>query len=405
MLRRSTARLLRQAASAGVAQTQEAHLIAAAAAASAPALTKISSLQHFQSSFSTTRLSQPYSGQYTSYSSLYRTFSSAAVPAPETSEQNSPQQRQQQQPPKPKTGHRLAAILPPTQALPAQNVRVEATYVGSAINIYDLMARPECQGHYKRLHKGTVILSLDPTTEISETSEADGMPLGPYLVATTYGSAVFFNVESTDKEEWLTVLRSVAAEPAPLGEKRYNEEYSVAVVPELPAWSQLEPECIRLQTLDLRNMQVIAQVLAQSVALDFYSAHVERTIETFCSMNLEMAESASIAGVDKQVLLRLVAENNIVMTEIISKLGVHERYDIAWKYVQYGRIWEFLRAELEMEPRFKTLDMKLNLIQDNLKYFLEILQARKSDSLEWTIIILIAVEIVLSLYELKLGWL
>ena len=93
------------------------------------------------------------------------------------------------------------------------------------------------------------------------------------------------------------------------------------------------------------------------------------------------------------------------MTEIISKLGVHERYDIAWKYVQYGRIWEFLRAELEMEPRFKTLDMKLNLIQDNLKYFLEILQARKSDSLEWTIIILIAVEIVLSLYELKLGWL
>ena len=118
-----------------------------------------------------------------------------------------------------------------------------------------------------------------------------------------------------------------------------------------------------------------------------------------------MAESASIAGVDKQVLLRLVAENNIVMTEIISKLGVHERYDIAWKYVQYGRIWEFLRSELEMEPRFKTLDMKLNLIQDNLKYFLEILQARKSDSLEWTIIILIAVEIVLSLYELKLGWL
>ena len=68
--------------------------------------------------------------------------------------------------------------------------------------------------------------------------------------------------------------------------------------------------------------------------------------------------------------------------------------------MQYGRIWEFLRAELEMEPRFKTLDMKLNLIQDNLKYFLEILQARKSDSLEWTIIILIGAEICLSLYEL-----
>ena len=37
-----------------------------------------------------------------------------------------------------------------------------------------------------------------------------------------------------------------------------------------------------------------------------------------------------------QVLLQLVAENNIVMTDIINKLGVHERFDIAWKHVNYG---------------------------------------------------------------------
>ena len=53
---------------------------------------------------------------------------------------------------------------------------------------------------------------------------------------------------------------------------------------------------------------------------------MERTLETFCSMNLEMAESANLARINKQHLLQLVAENNIVMTEIISKLGVHERW-------------------------------------------------------------------------------
>ena len=42
-------------------------------------------------------------------------------------------------------------------------------------------------------------------------------------------------------------------------------------------------------------------------------------------MNLEMVETANTARISKQVLLQLVAENNIVMTEIISKLGVHER--------------------------------------------------------------------------------
>ena len=35
--------------------------------------------------------------------------------------------------------------------------------------------------------------------------------------------------------------------------------------------------------------------------------------------------------------------------------------------VPAGKIWEFLRSELEMDGRFKTLESKLNLIQDNLK--------------------------------------
>jgi uncharacterized Rmd1/YagE family protein len=43
---------------------------------------------------------------------------------------------------------------------------------------------------------------------------------------------------------------------------------------------------------------------------------------------------------------------------------------------------------------------QVTLIQDNVKYFLEILQNRKSDTLEWTIIVLIAAEIVLGLYEI-----
>lgn len=53
----------------------------------------------------------------------------------------------------------------------------------------------------------------------------------------------------------------------------------------------------------------------------------------FRSMNLEMAETANFKNINKQHLLSLVAENNIVMTEIIAKLGVHERYDIAWKVI------------------------------------------------------------------------
>jgi uncharacterized Rmd1/YagE family protein len=53
-----------------------------------------------------------------------------------------------------------------------------------------------------------------------------------------------------------------------------------------------------------------------------------------------------------------------------------------------------------VEARFETIEDKLELVQSSLKYFLELRQHSKSDTLEWTIIILIGAEIAISLYEM-----
>lgn len=282
--------------------------------------------------------------------------------------------------------------------------RVEAMYVGSMINIYDVMNLKEYRNNFKSIHKGSALIGLHSDTHATTntTTTTNTLPYGPYMSVTSYGSAVFFGASKEMKRQCLSVLlqnAKVVSDPL-LDHTLYNEEFTMSVDPTISTWSSLDPDCIVLQKMDLKNLQVISHVLAQSVALDFYSNHVERTLETFCSLNQEMMESANIGKLNKQVLLQLVAENNIVMTDIISKLGVHERYDIAWKFAKYGSIWDFLRTELEIETRFETLDMKLNLVQDNLKYFLEILQNKKSDTLEWIIIVLIAMEIVLSLYQI-----
>lgn len=72
--------------------------------------------------------------------------------------------------------------------------------------------------------------------------------------------------------------------------------------------------------------QVISQVLAQSVALDYYSSHVERMLGQFTQINKEMKETLNLKKINAQELLRLVAENNVIMTDIITKLGVNERW-------------------------------------------------------------------------------
>ena len=114
-------------------------------------------------------------------------------------------------------------------------------------------------------------------------------------------------------------------------------------------------------------------------------------------------------------------------------------------HFQYVNVWEGLREEFEVEPRFNNLKYKLNLIQDNTKvlhfaawariwfcslvphgrthkppprthahlsivlsqFFLEIMHNQKSNMLEWVIIVLISAEIVvcsMDLCDIKPTW-
>ena len=62
---------------------------------------------------------------------------------------------------------------------------------------------------------------------------------------------------------------------------------------------------------------------------------------------------------------------------------------------------EHLRREFDLIKRFENFDWKLDTIQQQAKFYLDIIQNQKSDFLEWTIIILIAIEICVSLYDMS----
>ena len=67
------------------------------------------------------------------------------------------------------------------------------------------------------------------------------------------------------------------------------------------------------------------------------------------------------------------------------------------------QIWDEMRSEFELEERFHGIEFKISLVQDNVKYFLEVLQNQRSDFLEWIIIVLISTEICVSVYDIVNG--
>ena len=60
-----------------------------------------------------------------------------------------------------------------------------------------------------------------------------------------------------------------------------------------------------------------------------------------------------------------------------------------------------MREEFDIDQRFEHIEFKLNLIQQNAKFFLEVLAHQKSNSLEWIIIVLIMFECVLMCMEMS----
>ncbi len=61
-------------------------------------------------------------------------------------------------------------------------------------------------------------------------------------------------------------------------------EMMIRIQPDLEVWSKHSPEAITLQQLDWSNLRVVAAVLGQSVALDYYARLVTLSLQFIRSL-------------------------------------------------------------------------------------------------------------------------
>ncbi|GAV63714.1 DUF155 domain-containing protein [Cephalotus follicularis] len=217
-----------------------------------------------------------------------------------------------------------------------------------------------------------------------------------YMVVFQYGSIVLFNVHEDDVDVYLKIVEKHASGLLP---EMRKDEYEVREKPTLNTWMQGGLDYIMLQFLNIDGIRTIGSVLGQSIALDYYVRQVDGMVAEFTDINRGMEKTGTFT-MDRKKLFQLVGKANSNLADVILKLGLFERSDIAWKDAKYAQIWEYLRDEFELTQRFASLDFKLKFVEHNIRFLQEILQNRKSDFLEWLIIVLIGAEIIISLYDL-----
>ncbi|KAL8052194.1 hypothetical protein ABFX02_06G196700 [Erythranthe guttata] len=217
-----------------------------------------------------------------------------------------------------------------------------------------------------------------------------------YMVVFQYGSIVLFNVRDHEVDGYLKIIERHSSGLLP---EMRKDEYEVREKPNLNTWMQGGLDYITLQYLNVDGIRTIGSVLGQSIALDYYVRQVDGMVAEFTDINRGMEKTGTFT-MERKKLFQLVGKANSNLADVILKLGLFERSDIAWKDAKYAQIWEYLRDEFELTARFAGLDFKLKFVEHNIRFLQEILQNRKSDFLEWLIIILIAAEILISVYDI-----
>ncbi|MQL74123.1 hypothetical protein Taro_006466 [Colocasia esculenta] len=217
-----------------------------------------------------------------------------------------------------------------------------------------------------------------------------------YMVVFQYGSAVMFNVSDDEAEGYLEIVCKYASGLLPDTRK---DDYAVVEKPLLMTWMQGGPDHIVLKNLDADGIRIIGSVLGQSIALDHFIRQVDGMVEEFTDINRVMEKTGTFT-MERKKLFQLVGKANSNLADVILKLGLFDRSEIAWRNAQYDQILEYLREEFELTQRFGNLDFKLKFVEHNIHFLQEVLQKRRSDFLEWFVIVLLIADNLIAIYEI-----
>ena len=280
---------------------------------------------------------------------------------------------------------------------PSLDVRVRSVHAAQTFDIVKILSKvftpdPTVMRHY--FGKTSLIVQLKPSSP--------GEPFR-FVAVYRFGSVVFFNMTTREAGKLLDSIKKYGSKTTAAGFER-RENFGVVVQPQLSQMEDVDvvtgDYCV-VESLDMNSVSVIANILAQTTALDSYNDIAEELLENFAAINSTVRESGNFTEMEKDSLFRVVAQNNSIFIDMISKLGIKERSDTAWNLSQYEEVHERMKEEFEIDNRFDNIELKLDMIQQNAKFFLEILHNQKTNTLEWIIIVLIMFECVLMVLEMS----
>jgi uncharacterized Rmd1/YagE family protein len=216
------------------------------------------------------------------------------------------------------------------------------------------------------------------------------------ILVFSYGVVVLFGFDPKNAKRIAKQLTRYGVEPV---EKPRIEEYEVAVDPGRKP--SVEFDFVILDRLDPDYLYVIAEVLAQSVAIEYVEERAAEIVAKFEKVYEGLEQEGKLRADEIGIRKAIGAGRNLVQY-VISHLSLLDKPDVTWDDKDVEALFAGMRRTFELEDRFRALEFRLNFIQDTSVMVLDLMQTRKSYLIEVVIVALFVFDIVLVLYELFL---
>ncbi len=208
-----------------------------------------------------------------------------------------------------------------------------------------------------------------------------------------FGVVVFAGVPPADERTVLETLRARVVEPLDTTER---DRTTVS----LGSDDRLDQVgAIFLKDDAPERLQVVANVLAKSLVLTQQESELAVAVDRIDQLAMELKRKGR--GVRQaRDLVRQIGDSLLTQHRMVGRVAVEDKPDILWDWPELERFYARLADEYELVERGQAVDRKFALVGDTIRTLLELVQDQRTVRLEWYIIILIAIEILLSVYEL-----
>lgn len=216
---------------------------------------------------------------------------------------------------------------------------------------------------------------------------------GGAAVLFRYGAVVLLDVDKECETRFLFDLQSRITKPL----QEFERETEVARIRiEAGSTESLQGEMLVLNSASQNKLFIVADVLAQSVALARHEAQVSRQFDKIEPFARNVDHTSRGARAARELLNHL---GGALMAEhdMAAQMEAEDTPDLLWDHPELEPLWKRLSDEYELRVRYATLNRKLSLLGRTAETALTVLHNNRALRVEYYIVALIVFEIIFSI--------